>query len=183
MEYWQFLGCYCDLSQPTGLQKLEVHLAKVAASVDRASPLEPSLSPKAVGMDLSETIEPGTVPPDPSSINPSTCNPGVLRDDTVTRDLQEEEDEEVISHLIPDRTQYSSSQCFDGDEEGIVSALTGLTLKDDESKQQSEDKTVGESLPPALSPPVLGGYLTPVRGVGVASRKTAMTRKDIYITG
>ena len=26
-EYWEFLGCYCDLSQPEGLMRLESHLS------------------------------------------------------------------------------------------------------------------------------------------------------------
>ena len=183
MEYWQFLGCYCDLSQPTGLQKLEAHLAKVATSVDRASPLELCLSPKTVGMDLSETVEPGTVPPDPSSSDHSTCIPGVLHDDTITKDLEEEEDEGIISHLNNDKNQSSSTRCFDGAEEGLVSALTGLTLRDNENRQPSEDEIVANSLPQAHSPLILSGYVTPVRGVGMASRKTTMTGKDIYITG
>ena len=28
-EYWEFLGCYCDLSQPEGLVKLENHLSQM----------------------------------------------------------------------------------------------------------------------------------------------------------
>ena len=32
-EYWDFLGCYCDLSQPEGLDKLEQYLAQLSEEI------------------------------------------------------------------------------------------------------------------------------------------------------
>ena len=37
-EYWEFLGCYCDLSQPAGLAKLEHYLSLMADSDQQRTP-------------------------------------------------------------------------------------------------------------------------------------------------
>ena len=187
MEYWPFLGCYCDLSQSTGLQKLEEHLARTAANVDQASPPEHCLSPTKMKGDMSETVESVTMSLEASSSDPSAgipSDPSAGIPSELCGDLGLEDgdvmDEEVI---LTDKNRGSSSQCLDWveeNEEELVSAFTGLTLSDNEGRQSSATDYHGSVHP--HPPPHLSGCLTPLRGAVTAGRKKATTR-DIYLTG
>ena len=64
-EYWDFLNCYCDLSKPAGLRKLELYLS---SHWETSSSSPPSTPP---------SIPPPSSPPPPST-PPSSLPPGSL---------------------------------------------------------------------------------------------------------
>lgn len=73
-EYWDFLGCYCDLSQPESLDKLEQYLAQLSEEASLFHPprivMSPSLSQPDIGKEV--LLE---------SLELDTCRHTTMRDD------------------------------------------------------------------------------------------------------
>ena len=146
-EYWEFLGCYCDLSQPAGLAKLEHHLSLMAGSDQQRTP--------------------------------------ALDSDNAARQLDDEDMENIFSG-VSSAPKYKVEKFTDN---GLVSALAGLSLETTEDSEMSEEIVVDREETSSSStgdsqPEVVGGLMTPLRGSGHSiMAPSAAPLASVYITG
>ena len=163
-EYWDFLGCYCDLSKREGVQRLEEHLAS-QASFRRSSCLS-SGSPTFAGQleeqerPLCRTETEDTTP----------CN--------LTRELFPKEDDRLVgagtgtdksAHSKP--SHHSNLDHPDSAVSDLAESLASLDLSNE--GREATDIGPADRLPSPAS-----GLVTPVK------RSSTLTTGDaVFLTG
>ena len=152
-EYWEFLGCYCDLSQPAGLTRLEHYLSLMADSDQQRTP--------------------------------SNTARDSLDSDNAARQLDDEDMEDIFSGV----SSAPKNKVETFTDNGLVSALAGLSLETTEDSEMSEEIVVDREETSSAStgdsqPEVVGGFTTPLRGTGHSiMAPSAAPLAKVYITG